>query len=325
MEKRYLVGIIFAVLLFSVIPNSSANSIDDIILKHKQKEWYVGSNLNSGDSFTYRICDDKTFTKSNFSEKCYSIQLDFYGLFDVANGKTWVVQSLIFTDEFTKPGIFQINAVTFEITTDYSNLEFSQSIENTLFNIKEFASTNNPKTLQIGKTWGTVPSYLTLDSDVIVLNESITKIGQEEFKVFEVGYNVKKQSSYSISKHFPFPLWGHVYSSTVIYPEPDFLFSFELLKYNFADIENNMLAIPSYTEVLNTPDDVITINDAFVPNYNDDLICISNEFVKLNSTGSIIIDDAGWEEIKYRKYLDDAESDIGHETFVRSIEDIFQD
>lgn len=277
--------------------------------QQKQKQWHVGNNLNSGDSFTYRICDDKTFSKSYFAEKCYTIQLDFYGLFDVPNGKTWIVQSLISTDKMAKPGIFQINPITFEITTDNSNMNFGTSIENTLFNLREFANPTFPKILQVGESWGAVPSYLTADADVLVLNEDVTKIGPEIFDVFTVGYNVKEQSTYSISKQFPFPLEGKVYSSTVIYPEPDFLFSFELIKYNFADPINKELETRSNVENSDSSDAFVLIDDEYSINYEDfttnyeDLICISSDFVKLNSTGSIIVD----------------------ESFIQSIEDTFED
>lgn len=297
MEKKYFFGIIFSVLLFSSIPNSFANSIDDIIEKQKQKQWTVGNNLNSGDSFTYRICDDKTFTKSYFAEKCYTLKLDFYGLFDVPNGKTWVVQSLISTDEITKPGIFQIDPDTFEITTDNSNLEFSKSIQNTLFSLREFANTNFPKMLQVGESWGTVPSYLTIDADMLVLNEDVVKIGPEIFDVFTIGYNVKEQSTYSISKQFPFPLRGKVYSPTVIYPEPDFLFSFELIRYSLADSANAELSIDSSESNLDSIDDFVLIDKDYPANYDEfmteyeDLICVPSEFVKLDSSGSILIDD----------------------------------
>ncbi|QLH07099.1 hypothetical protein [Nitrosopumilus ureiphilus] len=329
LEKKHPAIILVSLLFFS-ISNSFAVGIDDIIVYQKQKEWYVGSNLNPGDSFVYRVCDDKTFTKSMFAEKCYAIQLDFYDIFDGPNGKTWIAQSFVSYDDFTKPGIFQIDADTFEITTDNSNLEFAQSVENTLFNIGKFANSNFPKILQVGQSWGTVPSYLTVDSDMMVLNEDVTEIGQEPFEVFAVGYDIKERSTYSISKQFPFPLWGQVYSSTVIYPEPDFLFSFELLEYDFGSLENTKLEIQLDLEnpvISNNPalidDDIPTDFDESLTNY-DDLICIPNEFVKLNSTGSITVDDAGWAEIEHRRSLDDIESDIIHEIFVRSIDEVFE-
>lgn len=297
MKKIYFTAIIFAVLLFSLIPNSFASSIEDIIEQQKQKEWYVGKDIQSGDSFTYRICDDKTFTKSIFAEKCYTIQLDFYGLFDVPDGKTWVVQSLITTGDTTRSGIFQISPETLDISTDIFNIEFANSIENTLFNLKKFANPVFPKILDVGKSWGTIPSYLTMDAEILVLNEDFIKIGPEIFDVFTVGYNVKEQSTYAISKEFPFPLRGNVYSPTVIYPEPDFLFSFELIRYSFADPANLDLAIDSIESNLDSIDDFVLIDndysanyDEFVTNY-DDLICVPSESIKLDSSGSILIDD----------------------------------
>ncbi len=319
LEKKHSAIILISLLFFSV-PNSFAAGIEDIIQQQKQKEWHVGSNLNPGDSFTYKICDERTFTKSNFAEKCYTIQLDFYDIFEVPNGKTWIVQSSITTDSITKPGIFQMDADTFEITTDASNLEFAHSVKNTLFDIGKFANSNNPKILQVGQSWGTIPSYLTADSDIIVLDEDVTEIDSEEFESFSIGYNVKKQSTYSISKQFPFPLWGQVYSSTVIYPEPDFLFSFELLRYDFALMENSDSGTLPNTANSDSVNNLIPIEDDFSENSND-LICIPSDSLKF-SAGSFVIDETFVTEIKQQKHLKQIESEIIHETFVRSIDDI---
>lgn len=269
MKSIILFSIFVTLTLISSTPVSAVSSIDEIILKQKQKQWRIGDNLNSGDSYTYQICDDKTFTHSNFNEKCYFIQLDFYDLLNGPIGKTWIVQSLVYTDNITISGIFQINPNTFEITaSNQSNAKFAQSIQNTLFEISNFANPATPKLLQVGQIWGNIPSYLN-DSDIIVIHEDTIQINEELIDIFSVGYTVKNTSVYFISKQLPFPVWAKVYSPTIIFPEPDLLFSVELIQYKQNDTADVSLDF----------DGVISHSKSIEDTTNNNLICIPKELL----------------------------------------------
>ena len=211
-----------------------AFDISEIKSRYQENQWWLGKNLTEGDYFIYEVCNSESFTKSTLSGHCYDISLEFVSLLQTGTGGAWIVQAQIVTDEEKKIyAIFQIDETTFDVTTyDKTAIEYADSVQETIFYMKDFADPQTKKHLKIGNSWGAVESYVTPDPQMTVREKTNTVIFDEQVSVYDVGFVILEQTSVLISKEIPFPVDATVYDPHRIVPTTPTVFTFELLEHH---------------------------------------------------------------------------------------------
>lgn len=180
----------FGVFMPNNVYSSNPDYSEQISSFYKNNMWQLGKGLETGQSYTYRICDPEAvvpvsaqdyhyFVRGNDDHNqsmCYVVKLDFVNLLSsdeydddhTNDSKIWVVQAeirnLVPRNATTKHAIFHIDPVLFSVksadsTIHPDNIRYGQSIENTLFSIRKYAL-QETKPLVISKQWGEITEAL---------------------------------------------------------------------------------------------------------------------------------------------------------------------
>lgn len=235
-------------------PSYYPSYYDDVINNQKITNWSVGDNIQEGDYFVYKICNEDTIHQIIYPYHCYEISLEFVKLLESHTGDTWVVQSYftvgntidytiggtigdtIVNSNSTSPLILLIDPYTFHITTDPFNKKIGESIQNTIFSLSQYKE----KSLSIGTVWDEIDSYYTNKIPLEIKNKQTIQIPNSNYpsnypsnyntlEVSVLSYDIVIPSNTYLHNDFPFPLKSKMYSPNVIYPEPQELYYFELL------------------------------------------------------------------------------------------------
>ncbi len=231
--------ILFAIAVTCLIPSSDAVvfafDVLEIKSKYQENQWWSGKNLAEGDYFVYEICHSESFTKSTLSGHCYDISLEFVALLQTETGRKWIVQvQILTTDGEQKYAIFQIDADTFDITTDRTSIEHAGSVRDSIFHMNQYANNAMQKSLNVGQGWGQVPSYITPDPQMTVRERSVFPVQGMQIPVFSVGYAILEKTSFLISPDMPFPVSATAYDPNRIIPDTHMIFRYDLLMYGNA-------------------------------------------------------------------------------------------
>ncbi len=178
-----LISVLGVITIVNTIPSVSALLTTSSYLEQVQANydsnynqrnlWSLGNNIQEGDYYSYKICNDDYITQIIYPYHCYQINLEFVKILTSYKGKVWVVQGnftildttlgttldtiLDNTPNTSQPMIFLIDSTTFDVTTDPFNVDLGNSIQNTLFSL----STHGVQSLSIGTIWGEIDSYFT--------------------------------------------------------------------------------------------------------------------------------------------------------------------
>jgi len=261
--------LILATILVSTIvitiPSVSAISMNNYLEQVKANYdnynnslWSLGENIQEGDYYSYKICNDDTMYQVIYPYHCYIISLEFVRILESYNGDTWIVQSYFTIDDTigytigdtivnsnsTRPLILLIDPYTFHITTDPFNRAIGDSIQNTIFSL----STYGVQSLSIGTVWDHIDSYYTNKIPLEIKNKQTIQVpnvsnytGINETIVTSMetsvlSYDIIIPSNIYLHNDFPFPVQAKLYSPNIIYPEPQELYYFELIDYRFNNI-----------------------------------------------------------------------------------------
>ena len=256
MQNRVILSILFSVIFvisIGVIPESQAfitlgilpgESLDEYILRYqnelssKYSLWSIGNNLQVGDYYKYKICNDHFMMQEIYPYHCYDISLEFVTLLDSYKGKQWIVQSYLTYGNNTKSLILFVDPKTFDVTTDPLNVHVGLSLENTLFSLSKY----DAKSLDVGTVWDDLDSYFTNKIPLEIKRHQVIDITyQKNIDVALLGYDVIVPSNHYIYSDFSFPVKSNTYSPHIISPEPKALYYFELLDYNLQGNSSSIL------------------------------------------------------------------------------------
>ena len=243
--------LILPVLLIGLIPTIQSETFEEQVnSNYSSTLWSVGNNLQEGDLYIYKICDN-SLPRTVIDSHCYTIELQFLQILESWRGPVWIVQGILNYDDannqpITKHMIFQINPKTLEVYPDRLNFELANSLEHTIFSLSAYSE----KSLTVGTLWDDIDSYFTNSIPLEIKRQQniITPFG--DLEVFVLGYDVIEESNFFIDDFFAFPIRGDVYSPHLIFPEPQQLFYYELISYSnnyYADFYGDN----SYDNIIN--------------------------------------------------------------------------
>lgn len=194
--------------------------------RHNQSLWHLGQNIEPGDFFVYSICDNTI----RMTGTCYTIQLDFHTQLISPSGPTWVVQAEIDSVDKTSHHIFLVDSDTFDIVTDNTGIRHARSVEKTLFYLADFATSTNPKPLDVGTVWGNIPSLLP-HTELISMAEDTATISNGTMPVFVLEYWIFESSIITISPKLGLPISAIIYDPYATLDNPSPVFTLQLLEY----------------------------------------------------------------------------------------------
>lgn len=236
-----VIGSFFGLFLTNEIPNVSASSHDiirpitnhyDFVMSQKINSdnlWSIGNNLQDGDYYQYKICNDKFMVQEIHPYHCYNVSLEFITILDSYKGKQWIVQSYLTYGNQTTSSILFVDPITFDVTTDPLNVNLGLSLENTLFSLSQYGA----KSLDIGTVWDDMDSYFTNSIPLEIKKHQVIDLSNlENIDTVILGYDIIVPSSHYIVSDFAFPVKSIIYSPHIIFPEPKALHHFEMLNYN---------------------------------------------------------------------------------------------
>ena len=145
-----------------------------------------------------------------------------------------MVQAEIHDGEQTIPHILAVDTSSLDIKTiDFAAQQYADSIERTVFFIREFASAHSPGQLSIGSTWGRIAS-LDPDAEMTVMSRDYYSFptSRDDIDVYLVQHTLFDTSSFVIHQDIPLPLSGILYDPYWPLPESRILFVFELVDTN---------------------------------------------------------------------------------------------
>ncbi len=240
--KRNFLILILSLVLFSTIPvygftndstNDSTNDYLDQVRKNYEKsQWGLGENLQEGDFYHYRICDDRFVPFEIIGHRCYDLELTFGTILQSWDGPVWIVQGNVTSSQKSQYMIFHVNPETFEINTNNYNSEWANSISETIFSLSQYGENQ----LKIGSVWGEIESYFTNDTPIKIQRESNIDLDNGKIETFVLGYDVIEESQIFINSQYPFPVKAIVYDPHQIFPKVKELYYFELIEhYNIQD------------------------------------------------------------------------------------------
>lgn len=207
-----------------------AYSVEDIMQYHTANMWYVSQDIAPGDSFTYLICDNVRFGNHH----CYNLRMDFHVKLASQNNDYWVAQAEIsdLNNNTTDQHIFLINTDTLDITTDIIGSKVADSVSNTVFYLSKFAKPQSPKPLDVGNTWGIVPSTFDAGAKLIVVSHD-TRVLQNGASMLTsvIQYRLFESSTFEVSQNIAFPISATVFNPYSSTAEPALLYTFELIDY----------------------------------------------------------------------------------------------
>ncbi len=205
--------------------------------------WRLGDNLQEGDYYSYKICNDNTLYQKIYPYHCYIISLEFVTILQSYKGDVWVVQGnftiLGTTPDITEQMIFLIDVDTFKVNTDILHKELGDSIQNTIFSLSIY----DEKSLSIGTVWDQLDSYYTNKIPLEIKNKQTIQVQTKSLngtiETSVLSYDIIIPSNIYLHNDFPFPIKAKLYSPNIIYPTPQELYYFELLEFGNYDSNYN--------------------------------------------------------------------------------------
>ncbi len=282
-----------AILNSSNSSNYSYNHYDDVISHQnnsidRYETWSLGNNIQKGDYYEYKICNDYHIAQMIYPYHCYQINLEFVTILESYKGKVWVVQGnftilgtilgttldtiLGTTPHTSQQMIFLIDSTNFKVDTDILHKDIGVSLENTIFSLSQYGV----QSLSIGTIWDYMDSYFTnkipleiknkqtiqvpqtgINGTIVtnIVNNTVTNVVTSIVTNIEtsvLSYDVIVPSNIYLHESFPFPLKAVTYSPHIIYPQPKEEYYFELLDYS--NYYSNTFGYPSGYQLDDSPD-----------------------------------------------------------------------
>ena len=201
--------------------------------------WRLGENIQEGDYYEYKICNDDTMYQIIYPYHCYTISLEFVTILESYQGKVWIVQGNFITPNISEQIIFLIDTDNFKVNTDLLHKELGVSIQNTIFSLSKYGKSS----LSIGTVWDYLDSYFTNKipleiknkQSIQILNGSNYNGNYSTIETSVLSYDIIVPSNIYLHNDFPFTVQAKLYSPNIIYPEPKELYYYELLEYSTID------------------------------------------------------------------------------------------
>lgn len=235
-------------------------AISDSLTRPTPTTWYFGEGLNTGDEFSFEICD--YILRVPYSDDpCYNIMLRFVALLQDREEKVWVVSAHVDHDTTTDM-IFRISENTHKIKTDGVNTQYAESIERTLGWIRSFANQGRPQILDVGRSWGVVAAPES--TEIIVNKVEFVEADGTLNRVYLLRY---AQGSYlHIKDEFPFPLKAAAYRP-MSSDAPSF--AFQMISHNHTETCNAIAPIHKVDMIQANPVESISSQNALIENPNN--------------------------------------------------------
>lgn len=214
--------------------------------------WYLGKDLIPRDYFTYKICANHVIAFANGS--CFVVTLEFVDILYGWNGPVWIVQAKFASSEGSDPAwqdaILQIRpGGQLPVASGPHHRSPSSIIEDTLFWIGTYASTDRPQDLRIGSHWGDV-----LSNRLYVSSVEMGTINGAPAEVITVAYQgSQKESNIQIIDGLPFPIQAKVYLPLGRSVISQLQYEFQLLDYGSAGSGSTMAHSGKTGSELNSP------------------------------------------------------------------------
>jgi len=228
-------ALFFTISIFSAYGDTNLSYLDQVNQhydNYNNSLWSLGENIQEGDYYSYKICNDDYIAQKIYPYHCYNIELEFVTILESYKGKVWIVQGNFTTLEINRSMIFLIDPDTFEVDTDLLNVDLGNSLENTIFLLSIYGE----KSLSIGTVWDHIDSYFTNKIPLEIKNKQTIQIPNgvvdTSIETSVLSYDIIIPSNIYLHNDFPFPLKAKLYSPNIIYPEPQELYYFELLEYS---------------------------------------------------------------------------------------------
>ena len=253
---KSLTILLFSFVMVSIIVSSVSVVYGESYLEQVKSNydnrdtWSLGNNLQEGDYYSYKICNDDTMYQVIYPYHCYEISLEFVKILESYKGDTWIVQSYLTIGDTigdtignnnTSPLVLLVDPISFDVTTDSFNRAIGESLENTIFSLSQYGV----QSLSIGTVWDNMDSYFTNKIPLEIKNKQtiqvphiniITSINGTvntsivtNLETSVLSYDIVIPSNTYLHESFPFPLKAVTYSPHIIYPEPQELYYFELI------------------------------------------------------------------------------------------------
>lgn len=232
-----LTALLTIVLLLSQLFGFNAESVSD-----NTPKWYLGKDLDSLDSFTYKICTNHVIPSVN--DSCIIVKLEFIDKLYGWNGAVWIVQAKFASSESVEltwqDAILQIRTDGgFSVASDPQHRSLSSIITKTLFWMNAYTSKDNSQDLKLGSYWGDVMSHRLYVSSI-----DIKTINEIPVEVITVGYQGgQKQSQIQIVDGFPFPIHATVYRPLGNSVLSQLQYEFQLLDYEPLNSKSSKIAL----------------------------------------------------------------------------------
>ncbi|WOV92669.1 MAG: hypothetical protein R1F52_06045 [Candidatus Nitrosoabyssus spongiisocia] len=185
---------------------SYSSLLDDAYDFHTNSQWYLGMNLNVGDTYHYRICD-YTFDVPNTIPYCYELVLDVLVRYDDdsllilgdVESDSNISNSLLFT--FSETGTFKTLLIKDRL--------YGFSIQNTILYLNNFATPSSPKSLNVGNSFGTVDSPFG-DVDIVVSKHIRGNHMTDGY--YQLDLDLATHSMFWLDPNLPFPIYAIAYN-----------------------------------------------------------------------------------------------------------------
>ena len=189
--------------------------------------WRLGDGLQSGDSFTYRICGSEHAVQFAYPHDCYTARADFiyrtihhaYGDAGVTGGLIWIVDASFYTpDKNRRTVLFVDERMNVHATSQYDR-QLADSLEHTIMRLAEYGRQN----LSVGSHWGDIKTHFT--------SVPLSVISWDGDRTATLGYDVGEyESRTQIWADTPLPPYSKWYEPNDALPsEPRLLHEFVLL------------------------------------------------------------------------------------------------
>lgn len=228
-----------AISAFMLAPHIADASMDDFLdrlwtddERNADKaagSWRLGDNLESGDSFAYRICNSIHAVEFTHPHDCYDVRMDFiyrsvhhaYGNAGISGGLIWIVDAS-FTSadgERDRRTILFVDEQHRVYPTSTHDRGLAASVEATLMHLSIYGEQN----LSVGSHWGDIKTHFTA--------VPLSVISWDGSSTATLGYDTGEHESRTIiHDSSPFPIYSKWFEPNDALPsEPRLLHEYVML------------------------------------------------------------------------------------------------